>query len=194
MHKGRLEAFSDAVIAIIITIMVLELKIPHGAELNDLTPLAPVFISYILSFIFLGIYWNNHHHLMQMAQKVTGGILWANSHLLFWLSLIPFTTAWMGEHEFAQWPVALYGFNLLMCGTAYYILSQALVRFHGNQSLLAQAMGREMKELISMVVYAVSIGLAFVHPFLAYLGYISVAVLWICPDQRVERLLTRKME
>lgn len=186
MHKGRLEAFSDGVIAIIITIMVLELKVPHAAELEALRPLLPVFISYVLSFIFIGIYWNNHHHMLQVVQKVSGKILWANNHLLFWLSLIPFTTAWMGENEFAQWPVALYGVNLLMCAVAYTILSKALIAHHGERSILAKATGNDLKGWISMALYSAGIGLTFVNPWIAYGCYIGVAITWLIPDRRIE--------
>lgn len=191
MHKGRLEAFSDGVIAILITIMVLELKIPHGADISDLAPLVPVFISYILSFIYLGIYWNNHHHMLQISSHVNGSALWANSHLLFWLSLVPFATAWMGEHKFAPWPVALYGAVLFMCGCAYSILAQTLVRLHGRESTLAEAMGRDVKGIVSVVVYAIAIGLAFVNPLISYGCYIAVAMLWLIPDKRVERVLKK---
>jgi len=192
MHKGRLEAFSDGVMAIIITIMVLELKVPHGVAFADLRPVLPVFISYVLSFIFVGIYWNNHHHMFQAVTKVNGPILWANNHLLFWLSLIPFTTAWMGEHEFAQLPVILYGVNLFMCGTAYFFLAKALVRHHGETSTLAKAVGAEKKELASMVIYAAAVGLSFMHPYLAYACYMGVATMWLVPDQRIEKELKRQ--
>lgn len=191
MHKGRVEAFSDGVIAIIITIMVLELKVPHGDTLADLRPLLPIFISYILSFIYIGIYWNNHHHLFQSVQKVSGGILWANSHLLFWLSLIPFSTAWMGEHEFATWPVVLYGINLLACAIAYTTLVQVLLSHHAKDSTLAKALGSDFKGKISLVFYIVGIGLTFVHPWLSYACYISVAAIWLCPDRRIEKVLEK---
>jgi uncharacterized membrane protein len=189
MHKGRLEAFSDGVIAIIITIMVLELKVPHGGELEDLRPLLPTFVSYVLSFVYIGIYWNNHHHMLQAAQKVSGGILWANNHLLFWLSLIPFSTAWVGEHEFSRWPVALYGLNLLMCAIAYTILSRALIKHHGANSVLAKATGGDVKGRLSLVFYVAGIALTFVHPWLSYGCFIGVAVMWLIPDRRIETRL-----
>lgn len=189
MHKGRLEAFSDGVLAIIITIMVLELKVPHTENLEGLIPLAPVFISYILSFIFVGIYWNNHHHLFQVAQKVDGSVLWANLHLLFWLSLIPFVTGWMGENHFPQMAVAAYGFILMCAGIAYYILAQALIRCHGVNSNIAHAMGSDFKGKISVVIYLAAIGLTFVHPWISYALYIAVAMMWLVPDRRMEREL-----
>lgn len=190
MGKGRLEAFSDAVIAIIITIMVLELKVPHGADLTALRPLIPVFFSYLLSFIFLGIYWNNHHHLLQAVRHVNGRILWANAHLLFWLSVIPFATAWMGENHFAPVPVALYGTVLLFSAIAYYILTLSLIGHHGKDSTLASALGRDLKGKISLVLYAVAIPLSFVNSWLACGLYIMVAVMWLIPDRRIERHLT----
>jgi uncharacterized membrane protein len=188
MHKGRLEAFSDGVIAIIITIMVLEMKVPHGTDLSALAPLFPVFLSYILSFIYVGIYWNNHHHLMQLVQKVRGPVLWANMHLLFWLSLFPFTTGWMGENHFAQLPVALYGVNLFCAAMAYFILTQVLLRAHGKDSKLAAALGSDFKGKISAVLYAAAIPLAFVNEWIGLIIYQSVAVLWLVPDKRVEKL------
>ncbi len=157
MGKGRVEAFSDGVIAIIITVMLLEIKVPHGDKLNLLKPVAPVFISYILSFIYLGIYWNNHHHMMHSVQHVNGKVLWANTHLLFWLSLIPFATAWMGENNFTKWPVILYGTILLLCGVAYYILAQALIKLHGKNSTIADAIGSDKKGKLSVVIYAFAI-------------------------------------
>lgn len=190
MHKGRLEAFSDGVIAILITIMVLELKVPHEPTLQALAPLCPVFISYVLSFVFIGIYWNNHHHLLQATQKVNGPVLWANMHLLFWLSLIPFATAWMGETEFSQWPVIAYGANLFMCGVAYYILSHSLISLHGKESQLALAVGGDFKGIISVVIYLAAIALAFFTPICAYVLYAAVAVMWLIPDRRIERALT----
>ena len=189
MHKGRLEAFSDGVIAILITIMVLELRPPHGAELDSLRPLTPVFLSYVLSFIYLGIYWNNHHHMLQVATGVSGPILWANLHLLFWLSMIPFVTAWMGEHHLAALPVALYGAVLCMCGAAYTLLARLLIRHDGPQSTLALAFGRDVKGLLSVVLYAAAIALAFVYPIISLLIYVSVALIWIVPDLRIERRL-----
>ena len=190
MSKGRLEAFSDGVLAIIITIMVLELKVPHGVDLESLTPLFPVFLSYLLSFIYIGIYWNNHHHMLHAAARVTGGILWANLHLLFWLSLVPFVTGWMGENHFAALPVALYGVVLFMAGMAYYILAQALARHHGKDSKLAKALGKDFKGLASVVIYAVAIAIAFPSPSLAGLLYVVVALIWLIPDRRIERVLT----
>lgn len=189
MSKGRLEAFSDGVIAIIITIMVLELKVPHGADFVALRPLIPVFLSYVLSFIFLGIYWNNHHHLLQAVQRVNGHILWANLHLLFWLSLTPFVTAWMGENHFAAWPVALYGMVLLLAGFAYFILTRALIAHHGKGSALATALGRDFKGKVSLVFYAVAIPLSFVNSWFAGALYVLVAVMWLIPDRRIEKTL-----
>lgn len=189
MHKGRLEAFSDGVIAIIITIMVLELKVPHGSELSDLIPLFPVFVSYVLSFVFIGIYWNNHHHLMQAVHKVSGGVLWANLHLLFWLSVVPFVTAWMGENYTAAAPVALYGVVLLFAGCAYYILSQVLISVHGDDSALAKAIGRDIKGMVSVAIYTLAIVCAFWNSFLAYLLYVLVAIIWLVPDRRIEKTL-----
>ena len=190
MGKGRLEAFSDGVIAIIITIMVLEIKVPHGLDLAALRPLIPVFLSYVLSFIFLGIYWNNHHHLLQAVRHVNGRILWANLHLLFWLSLIPFVTGWMGENNFAAMPVALYGVVLLLSALAYFILTRTLIYHHGSDSTLAIAVGRDFKGRISMVLYAVAIPLAFVNSWFACILYVLVAVMWLIPDRRIENTLT----
>ncbi|MGB8702881.1 MAG: TMEM175 family protein [Thermosynechococcaceae cyanobacterium] len=190
MHKGRLEAFSDGVIAIIITIMVLELKVPHGADLAALDPLIPVFLSYVLSFVNVGIYWNNHHHLLQATRQVNGHTLWANLHLLFWLSLFPFATAWMGENHFAALPVALYGVVLLLAGSAYFILTRTLIAHHGHDSDLAIAVGRDFKGKISLVFYAVAVPLAFVQSWLACGLYILVAVIWLIPDRRIEKTLT----
>ncbi len=184
-----MEAFSDGVIAIIITIMVLELRPPHETSLAGLRPLVPVLGSYVMSFIYLGIYWSNHHHLLHATQHVDGRALWANLHLLFWLSLIPFTTAWMGENNFSQWPVALYGAVLLLAAIAYTILVRALLATHGN-SLLAAALGSDFKGKISMVIYAVAIPVAFVRPWLACLIYIAVAMMWLIPDRRIERNIT----
>lgn len=189
MHKGRLEAFSDGVFAIIITIMVLEFVPPHGAELTDLATLYPKFISYLISFIYVAIYWNNHHHLMQAVKKVDGRVLWANMHLLFWLSLIPFATAWMGENHFAKWPVILYGVLLLMAGTAYYFLTLPLLHLHGEESTLARAIGRDFKGKISLAIYLLAIALAFVHPLYAGALYVTVAIMWLIPDRRIERHL-----
>jgi uncharacterized membrane protein len=190
MTKNRLEAFSDGVIAILITIMVLELKVPHGAELSALKPLIPVFLSYVLSFLYLGIYWNNHHHLLKAVQHINGATLWANSHLLFWLSLIPFTTAWMGENHFAAWPVALYGVSLLCCAIAYSILVHVLIHHHGRDSQLARAIGTDFKGNISLACYAAAIPLAFVRPWLSCAVYVGVAILWLVPDRRIERNIT----
>jgi uncharacterized membrane protein len=189
MSKGRLEAFSDGVIAIIITIMVLELRPPHHAELAALRPLIPKVMSYVLSYVFLGIYWNNHHHLLQTIARVDGRVLWANLHLLFWLSLIPFVTAWMGENEFAAWPVALYGVVLLMAGVAYFILTRALIALHGDDSVLAAAVGADVKGRLSVALYAVAIPLAFLQPLLAGGIYVAVAIMWLIPDRRLERAL-----
>jgi uncharacterized membrane protein len=190
MGSGRLEAFSDGVLAIIITIMVLELKVPHGIDVASLGPLVPVFLSYVLSFIFVGIYWSNHHHLLQAAQNVDGRTLWANLHLLFWLSLIPFVTGWMGENHFAPWPVALYGAVLFFAGIAYFILTRALITRHGRDSALAKAVGTDFKGKVSVVVYAVAIPLSFVNSWLACALYVLVAVMWLIPDRRIERVLT----
>jgi len=189
MSKGRLEAFSDGVLAIIITIMVLELKVPHGADLGALAPLFPVFLSYVLSFIYIGIYWNNHHHMLHAASKVTGGILWANLHLLFWLSLVPFVTAWMGENQFAPAPVALYGVVLFMAACAYFILARALAGHHGADSAIARALGDDFKGKISVVIYAVAILLALYLPALAGALYVAVALMWLVPDRRIEKAL-----
>ena len=191
MSKGRLEAFSDGVIAILITIMVLELSVPHGTDLAALSELTPIFLSYVLSFVFLGIYWNNHHHLLQAAKQVNGNVLWANLHLLFWLSLIPFTTAWMGENNFAQLPIALYGVVLWMSGLAYYILAHTLISLHGNDSLLATALGRKIKEITSLVCYTIAIIFSFFSTGISLAIYVFVACLWLLPDKRIERTLAR---
>jgi uncharacterized membrane protein len=189
MGKGRLEAFSDGVIAIIITIMVLELKVPHGMELSDLEPVIPALLSYLLSFIFVGIYWNNHHHMLHAARTVNGRILWANLHLLFWLSLIPFATAYMGENHFATIPVAIYGVVMLMAGSAYFILSRTLISHHGRDSALAIAVGKDNKGIASLVLYVIAIVLSFVNPRIALGLYVSVAVIWFIPDRRIENVL-----
>lgn len=190
MDKGRLEAFSDGVIAIIITIMVLEIKVPHEAvNLEALRPLLPVFLSYVLSFVFLGIYWNNHHHLFQAVRHVNGRILWANQHLLFWLSLIPFVTGWMGENAFSTWPVALYGVVMLFSAIAYTILIQSLIEHHGQDSPLAVAMGRDRKGKISLAVYTAAIVLSFFNSWLACGLYGLVSLIWLIPDRRIERTL-----
>ena len=190
MTKGRMEAFSDGVIAIIITIMVLELKVPHGAEPGALQPVLPVFMSYVLSFVFLGIYWNNHHHLLQAVKHVQGGVMWANLHLLFWLSLTPFVTAWMGENHFTTWPVALYGVVLLGAGIAYFILARALITLHGQDSVIATALGADFKGRISPMLYTVAIPISFVVPLVALGIYWLVAAMWIVPDSRIERRIT----
>jgi uncharacterized membrane protein len=189
MSKGRMEAFSDGVVAILITIMVLELRVPHGADLAGLRPLIPVFLSYVLSFIFLGIYWSNHHHLLHAISHVDGRILWANLHLLFWLSLIPFVTGWMGENRFAAWPVALYGIVLLLAAVAYFILTRALIALHGRESVLATAVGRDRKGKVSIVIYLAAIPLAFVNPWISCALYVLVAILWLIPDRRIEKTL-----
>lgn len=189
MNKNRLEAFSDGVIAIIITIMVLELHAPHGVQLTDLKPLLPVFLSYTLSFVFLGIYWSNHHHLLQAAKHVNGATLWANLHLLFWLSMVPFTTAWMGENNFAAAPVALYGVDMLLAAVAYYILVQTLLAHHGKDSVLAAAIGSDKKGKISLALYTAAIFLSFLNPRYACAIYILVAIIWLIPDRRIEKVL-----
>jgi uncharacterized membrane protein len=190
MGKGRLEAFSDGVIAIIITIMVLELKVPHGAELSDLKELGPVFLSYILSFANVAIYWNNHHHLLHTVKHVTGGILWANLHLLFWLSLFPFTAGWMGENNFSLWPVILYGVDFLGSAIAFTILVRTIISSHGQDSALAQAIGNDRKGKTSLIVYALAIPLAFISPWIACALYVIVAVMWLVPDKRIEKVIS----
>jgi uncharacterized membrane protein len=187
MKKGRLEAFSDGVIAIIITIMVLELHVPHGDHIGDLAPMLPVFLSYILSFVNVGIYWNNHHHMLYAADRVNGSILWANLHLLFWLSVMPFATAWMGENHFAQWPVVLYGGVLVMNGFSYVILCRLLMKEAGPGSPLAMALGKDWKGNLSVVIYIVAIALAFVDPRIALGLYVLVAIMWFIPDRRIEK-------
>lgn len=190
MSKGRLEAFSDGVLAIIIiTIMVLEMKAPAGSELAALVAVVPAFISYILSFAYIGIYWNNHHHLLQASEHVTGGVLWANLHLLFWLSLIPFTTRWMDENHFAAWPVAIYGMVLLFAGIAYFILVRALVAQHSEESVLTAAIGKDWKGIASVVLYGLALPIAFVSPITACGLYLVVAVIWLVPDRRLESRL-----
>ena len=190
MGKGRMETFSDGVIAIIITIMVLELRVPHQSNLAALGPLVPILSSYLLSFIFLGIYWSNHHHMLHAVEHVNGGVLWANLHLLFWLSLVPFVTAWMGENHFAPGAVAMYGVVLLFASIAYFILSRTLISLHGRDSLLATAVGRDFKGLISALIYLVAIPLALVRWWLACTLYVLVAIIWLVPDRRIERTLT----
>lgn len=191
MRKERLEAFSDGVIAIIITIMVLELKAPESAELGALIPLIPVFLSYVLSFVFVGIYWNNHHHLLQAAREVNGRVLWANLHLLFWLSLVPFVTNWLGENGFEAWPVALYGAVLWLAGFAYFLLSRMLVALHGQESALAAAVGNDLKGYLSLICYTTAVPLAFINAMLACGLYVFVAMIWFIPDRRIERVLKR---
>jgi uncharacterized membrane protein len=189
MEKGRLEAFSDGVIAIIITIMVLELKVPHGAEFTALRPLIPVFLSYVLSFLYIGIYWNNHHHLLQAVHRVNGRVLWANLHLLFWLSLFPFATGWVGENHFAALPVALYGLVLLSAAIAYFILTRTLIALHGQNSVLAIALAEDFKDKVSLMSYGIAILLAFVNSWIACGIYILMAILWLIPDRRIEKIL-----
>jgi uncharacterized membrane protein len=192
MSKGRMEAFSDGVIAVIITIMVLEMKSPHGTGLAALRPLISVFLSYVLSFVYVGIYWNNHHHLLHATQHVEGGVLWANLHLLFWLSLTPFATAWMGENHLAPWPVALYGVVLLFAGIAYFLLTKTLIAHHGRGSKLATSIGNDKKGMVSVVIYAAAIPLSFVQPWIACACYALVAIIWLVPDPRIERTLDRE--
>ncbi|WP_019947247.1 TMEM175 family protein [Hymenobacter aerophilus] len=189
MTKGRLEAFSDGVLAIIITIMVLEIKVPHGTDWAALRPLVPVFLSYVLSFVYVGIYWNNHHLMLGSANRISGSVLWANSHLLFWLSLIPFSTGWMGENNFAPLPMASYGFVLLMAALAYFLLKTTLIRVQGPDSRLARALGSDWKGKISPLLYALGIGASFWHTWLAGLIYVAVALLWLVPDTRIGRSL-----
>jgi uncharacterized membrane protein len=188
MHKGRLEAFSDGVFAIIITIMVLELRPPSGSDFSSLRPLLPVFLSYVLSFVYIGIYWNNHHHMFQVTQHIRGGILWANLHLLFWISLFPFVTDWAGENHFATWPTALYGVVLFMAAVAYFILQGTIIAHQGADSVLKKAVGADAKGKLSMVLYAAAIGLAFVHVIIAQSLYLLVALMWLVPDKRIEHL------
>jgi len=189
VKKSRLEAFSDGVLAIIITIMVLELKVPHAPTVAALWPLWPTILSYVMSFVFIGIYWNNHHHLWQVVERVNGAVLWANLHLLFWLSLVPFVTAWMGENQFAAAPVALYGCVLFGSGCAYYLMTRVLLASHGPDSLLARALGRDIKGRVSLLLYALAIPLAFAWPQLSGLLYATVAVIWLVPDSRIEKVL-----
>ena len=188
--KTRLEAFSDGVIAIIITIMVLEFKVPHGSDLESLKPLLPTFLIYVISFIFLGIYWNNHHHLLHAAKQINGKIMWANLHLLFWLSLVPFVTGWMGETHFSVWSTAFYGIDLLFAAIAYYILVRALLAHHGKDSFLASAIGNDFKGKISIVLYLSGICLSFLNPMLAFAVYVFVALMWLIPDQRIEKVVS----
>ena len=192
MEKNRLEAFSDGVLAIIITIMVLELKVPHGVELPALAPLLPVFLSYVVSFIYVGIYWNNHHHLFQTTKHVSAGVLWANLHLLFWLSLFPFSMAWIGENHVAPLPSAFYGLVLLMAAIAYYVLQRAIIAQQGNNSFLASALGRDWKGKLSPVLYLAAIPLAFLSPWISNGIYAFAALLWLVPDRRIERALAQR--
>jgi uncharacterized membrane protein len=192
MGKGRLEAFSDGVIAIIITIMVLEMKVPHGGNFADLQPLLPVFLSYVLSFIYVGIYWNNHHHMLHASTKVSGRVLWANLYLLFWLSLFPFATGWMGENHFAALPTALYGGVLLMAAIAYVVLQQAIIAAEGDSSTLRRAVGGDWKGKLSPVLYVAGILLTFWSPWLAQALYVTVALIWLVPDRRIEHVLQRE--
>jgi uncharacterized membrane protein len=189
MTRNRMEAFSDGVMAIIITIMVLEMRAPHGGDLAALRPLVPTFLSYVLSFVYVGIYWNNHHHLLQAVQRVDGRTLWANLHLLFWLSLVPFVTAWMGENHFSAQPVALYGIVLMGAGVSYYMLVRALIAHHGEDSAIAHAIGRDFKGKLSVLIYAVAIALTTVSAAAACALYVMVALMWLIPDRRIEREL-----
>ena len=189
MNKGRLEAFSDGVFAVIITIMVLEMKVPIGPDLHSLRTVTPVFLSYVLSFIYVGIYWNNHHHLLHAALRVRGNILWANLHLLFWLSLTPFATAWMGENHFASLPVAMYGAVLLLAGVAYFLLTRSLIAYHGKDSVLAASVGRDKKAKTSLGLYLAAIPISFWKPWLACALYSLVAIIWLLPDPRIEKLI-----
>ncbi len=192
MNSSRLEAFSDGVLAIIITIMVLELKVPHGTELSDLAPVLPVFLSYLLSFIYVGIYWNNHHHMMHAVEKVSGEILWANLHLLFWLSLIPFVTGWVGENHFAELPMAMYGGVLLMAAIAYFILQNRILAVQGKDSLLAKALGKDLKGKASPIIYSVAIISSFYNPWIGGTLYVLVALMWLIPDKRIEIVFREK--
>lgn len=192
MGKNRLEAFSDGVLAIIITIMVLEMKVPHSQDLAALLVLVPVFMSYVLSFVYVGIYWNNHHHLLHAVHGVSGSVLWANLHLLFWLSLFPFVTGWMGENHFAPLPTALYGFVLLMAGIAYWILTRTIISVEGKHSLLAKAVGKDRKGNLSVLLYAVAIPMAFYNHWISEALYVVVALMWLVPDRRIEKALTER--
>ncbi|MHB8741901.1 MAG: TMEM175 family protein [Sulfuricaulis sp.] len=194
MGKVRLEAFSDGVLAIIITIMVLELKVPHGQAIAVLAPLLPVFLSYVLSFVYIGIYWNNHHHMLHTVRRVSGGILWANLHLLFWLSLLPFATGWMGENHFASLPTALYGVVLLMAALAYWILQRRIIASQGHGSLLARAVGQDLKGKSSPLIYAIAIPLAFLSSWFSQCLYVLVALLWLIPDRRIEKAMAENPE
>lgn len=189
LRTARLEAFSDGVLAIIITIMVLELRVPHGADVASLEPLFPQFLSYVMSFVYLGIYWNNHHHMLHTVERATGGILWANLHLLFWLSLVPVATGWMGENFLSRLPTVLYGVVLLMAGIAYFILQKVIIRSQGPGSTLARALGRDWKGKLSVILYAVAIGIAFVRPWVADAIFVVVAAMWLVPDRRIEHVI-----
>ena len=192
MEKTRLKAFSDGVIAIIITIMVLELKVPHGPDMLSLKPLLPVFLSYVMSFLYVGIYWNNHHHILHASEQVNGSVMWANIHLLFWMSLFPFFSGWMGENHFATLPVVMYGVVSLMAGVAYYILARQLILLHGKKSTLTSALGRDRKGMISVGIYIAGIVLSFVHPWLGFAMYFVVAIMWFIPDKRIEEKLVKE--
>jgi len=194
MNRTRLEAFSDGVLAIIITIMVLEIKVPHGNDFEALKPLIPVVISYILSFIYIGIYWNNHHHMMHTVKHVSGGILWANLHLLFWLSLVPFTTGWIGENHFAPIPMAVYGIVLLMAAVAYFILQTTIIRAQGERSLLERAVGNDIKGKMSPIIYSLAIASNFISQWVSGALYVLVALIWLIPDKRIEIILRRENE
>ncbi|MFC4263161.1 TMEM175 family protein [Ferruginibacter yonginensis] len=189
MKKNRVEAFSDGVIAIIITIMVLELKVPHGNQLHDLKSLLPIALSYVLSFVNVGLYWNNHHHLFQAVEKINGKVLWANTHLLFWLSLMPFSTAWMGENDFTKWPVILYGFILMMSGIAYFILVRTLLPIHQKDTALAKAIGNDFKGKFSVIVYSVAVIIGYWSVTIALILYVVVAATWLIPDKRIEEVI-----
>ncbi|HXJ90843.1 MAG TPA: TMEM175 family protein [Candidatus Binatia bacterium] len=194
MNKGRLEAFSDGVLAVVITVMVLEMKSPRGTSLAALKPVIPVLLTYVLSFVYIGIYWNNHHHLLHATQRVNGLTLWANLHLLFWLSLVPFTTAWMGENHFDSWPIAVYGIVLLLAGVAYFILTRALIKLHGQGSTLATSIGRDRKGKTSIAIYAAAVPLAFLKPWIAAVCYVAVALMWLLPDQRIEKRIAQSRD
>lgn len=192
MHRGRLEAFSDGVLAVIITIMVLEMKVPHGTDFSSLSSILPVFLSYVLSFIYVGIYWNNHHHMMHLVEHVDGRIMWANLHLLFWLSLVPFVTGWMGENHFAALPTALYGVVLLMAAVAYTVLQAAIVKLHGPDSTLALAVGRDRKGKASLLAYLLAIGCSFANSWISDALYVLVALMWVVPDRRIEKVVSER--
>jgi uncharacterized membrane protein len=193
MEANRLEAFSDGVIAIIITVMVLEMKVPHGTDLSALAPVLPVFLTYVLSYVYLGIYWNNHHHMLKLTETIDGWVLWANLHLLFWLSLLPFTTGWMGENHFERWPTVLYGVNLLCCAIAYYVLQARIIRCQGSASRLAKAVGRDLKGKMSPVLYVAGIVAAWIaSPQIGVAFFVLVALMWLVPDRRLERMMARQ--